>query len=143
MDSYRAEKEAVRALSYLEETPEIEPTPLSGGGGKPEAELHPLSVIVEEFNTRYGDLEWCDRDRVQRLLTEDIPRRLREHTAYDNALRHGDEQNARIEHAEALRQVFADLIEDDAILFREFHGNREFQNWLEGWMFRLTSSTGY
>ena len=43
-----------------------------------------------------------DGDRVHRLITEDIPKRVAADRAYQNAKQNSDKQNARIEHDKAL-----------------------------------------
>lgn len=56
--------------------PELEPVPTTGGGGKAEPALDRLSNIIQAFNDQFGKISWTDSDRVQRLITEDIPVRV-------------------------------------------------------------------
>jgi type I restriction enzyme R subunit len=84
---------------------EIEPVPTSGGGGKAEPELDRLSNILKTFNEQFGNIVWSDADRVHKLITEDIPARVAADTAYQNATKQRDKQNARIEHDKALARV--------------------------------------
>ena len=139
MDSYRAEKRAVQRILLSEDAPEIDPAAVEGGGGKPEPELDPLSVILREFNDLFGNIQWGDEDRVRRLISEDIPQRVRANPAYGNALRQGDPQNARIEHDAALGKVVMELMQDDAEFFRQFSDNDSFRDWLARRIFELTS----
>ena len=81
---------------------EIEPVPTTGGGHKPEPELDRLSNILKTFNDQFGNIPWTDADRVHKLITEDIPNRVAADTAYQNAKKNSDKQNARIEHDKAL-----------------------------------------
>ena len=73
MDSYRVEKQAAIKIQLPDEDAEIEPVPTAGGGRKPEPELDRLSNILKVFNDQFGNIEWTDEDRVNRLITEDIP----------------------------------------------------------------------
>ena len=57
MDSYRVEKRATQEILLADEEGEVEPVPTSRGGGLPEAELDPLSLILQHFNDRFGDVE--------------------------------------------------------------------------------------
>lgn len=54
-------------------------------GRKPDPELERLSDILRTFNDQFGNIDWTDPDRVQRLITEDIPGRVAADEAYQNA----------------------------------------------------------
>ena len=73
MDSYRVEKRAAMRIQLPDADAEIEPVPTTGGGAKAEPELDRLSNIIKAFNDQFGNVPWTDADRVQRLITEDIP----------------------------------------------------------------------
>ena len=107
MDSYRVEKQATMKIALADEDAEIDPVPTSGGGHMPEPELDLLSNIVKTFNEQWGNIDWTDADRVQRLIAEDIPARVAADGAYQNAMKNNDKQNARIEHDKALGRVMS------------------------------------
>jgi type I restriction enzyme, R subunit len=138
MDSYRVEKKATMAIQLADEDAEIEPVPTFGGGHKPEPELDRLSNIIKAFNDQFGNIRWTDSDRVHRLVTEEIPARVAADTAYQNAKRNSDKQNARIEHDKALKRVMTALINDDTELFKQFSDNESFRRWLTDTVFGLT-----
>ena len=138
MDSYRVEKKAAVSIQLADKDAEIDPVPTPGGGHRPETELDRLSNILKTFNEQFGDILWEDADRVRRLITEEIPTKVAEDTAYRNARENSDRQNARIEHDEALRRVMTTLINDDMQLFRQFTDNEGFRRWLTENVFGLT-----
>lgn len=140
MDSYRAEKLAAIRIELPDEDGSIEGVPTTGGGHKPEPELGRLSEIVKAFNDQFGNIGWTDRDRVEKMITEEIPQRLAADTAYQNARRNSDKQNARIEHDKALARVITALLSDDTELFRQFSDNDSFRRWLTHTSFELTYS---
>src|SRR5581483_4978908 len=113
MDSYRVEKQAAVRIQLPDADAEIEPVPAYGGGRKPEPELDRLSNILKTFNDQFGNIQWTDKDRVQKLITEEIPARVSADTAYQNAKKNSDRQNARIEHDKALQRVIVGLMKDD------------------------------
>src|SRR6266540_30599 len=117
---------------------EIEPVPTSGGGRKPEPELDRLSSILKTFNDQFGNIRWTDSDRVHKLITEDIPARVSADTAYQNAKKNSDKQNARIEHDKALARVMTAVLKDDTELFKQFMDNESFRRWLTDTVFGLT-----
>ncbi|APF19712.1 Restriction endonuclease, type I, EcoRI, R subunit/Type III [Caldithrix abyssi DSM 13497] len=140
MDSYRVEKQRTMKIALADEDAEIEPVPAAGGGHKAEPELDRLSNIIRQFNDQFGNIEWTDADRVHKLITEEIPAKVAADPAYQNARKHSDKQNARIEHDKALQRVMMALLQDDTELFKQFSDNESFRRWLADMVFALTYS---
>jgi len=138
MDSYRVEKRAMQKIILPDEDAEIEPVPTTGGGHRPEPELDRLSNILKVFNDHFGDIPWEDADRVRLLITETIPARVAADTAYKNAQKNSDKQNARIEHDDALLRVMTSVMKDDTELFKQFMDNEGFKRWMTDTVFGLT-----
>ncbi len=138
MDSYRVEKQAAAKIQLPDADAEIEPVPTIGGGRKPEPELDRLSNILKAFNDQFGNIPWSDADRVHKLITEDIPNRVAADTAYQNAKKSSDKQNARIEHDKALTRVMTAVLKDDTELFKQFMDNESFRRRLTDTVFALT-----
>ncbi|MCY3839444.1 MAG: DEAD/DEAH box helicase family protein, partial [Gammaproteobacteria bacterium] len=137
MESYRVEKKAVQRILLPDEDAEIEPVPTAGGGGRPEPEIDRLSNILRVFNEHFGDIPWEDADRVRQLITETIPSRVADDSAFRNARQNSDEQNARIEHDRALLRVMTSVMKDDAELFKQFMDNDGFKRWMTDTVFDL------
>ena len=137
MESYRVEKKAARSILLPDEDAEIEPVPTAGGGGRPDPEIDRLSNILRVFNEHFGDVPWEDADRVRELITETIPSRVADDSAFRNARRNSDEQNARIEHDRALLRVMTSVMKDDAELFKQFMDNDGFKRWMTDTVFDL------
>ncbi len=145
MDSYRAEKQAIQKIMLPDEDAEVEPVPAIGGGHLPEPELDRLSNILRAFNDLFGDIYWDDADRVRQLITQTIPSRVAEDTAFKNAQQNSDKENARIEHDKALLRVMTSVMKDDTELFKQFMDNQSFKRWLTDTVFGLAyeqASTG-
>jgi type I restriction enzyme R subunit len=138
MDSYRVEKQAAVKFQLPDTDAEIEPVPTSGGGHKPEPELDRLSNILKTFNDQFGNISWTDTDRVHCLITEEIPSKVSADSAYQNARKNSDKQNARIEHDKALERIMNAVLKDDTELFRQFSDNESFRRWLTDTVFALT-----
>jgi len=86
------------------------------------------------------DSPWTDADRVRKLITEEIPARVAADSAYQNARKYSDKQNARVEHDKALLRVMTALLKDDTELFKQFSDNESFRRWLTDMVFALTYS---
>ena len=78
------------------------------------------------------------RDRVLRLITETIPSRVAQDTAFKNAQENSDRENARIEHDNALLRVMMAVMKDDTQLFKKFMDDPDFKQWVADTSFRLT-----
>lgn len=138
IDSYRAEKHATRKIQLPDEDGSIEPIPMDASGFKKEPELDQLSNIIKNFNELFGNINWTDADRVEKLITKDIPERVSADVAYQNARKNSDKQNARIELNKALQRVMTDVLNDDTELFKQFSSNDSFKSWLENMIFDVT-----
>jgi len=138
MDSYRVEKMRTLEIQLPDEDGTIGSIPIGGPGGKPEPEMDMLSNILRAFNEQFGNIDWTDKDRVHKLITEDIPQRVSADNAYRNAIKNSDKQNARIEHDKALVRVMTALLKDDTELFKQFSDNESFRRWLTDTVFALT-----
>ena len=138
MDSYRVEKQAVQDLQLPDEDAEIGPVPTEGGGQKPEPEMDHLSNIIKDFNERFGNIEWKDQDKIEKVISEELPFKVASDRAYQNAMANSDEQNARIEHDKALERAMTDLLADHTELFKQFSDNDSFSRWLSEIIFAAT-----
>lgn len=138
MDSYRVEKQAVAKIQLPDADAEIEPVPMTGGGRKAEPELDRLSNILKTFNDQFGNIPWTHADRVHKMITEEIPAKVAADSAYQNAMKNSDKQNARIEHDKALARVMTALLKDDTELFKQFSDNDSFRKWLTDTIFSIT-----
>ena len=137
LDSYRVEKQAMQRIMLPDQDAEIDPVPGDGGGRRGEPELDRLSNILRTFNEHFGDIRWEDADRVRQLIIQTIPERVREDTAFRNAQRNSDRQNARIEHDRALLRVMTAVMRDDTELFKQFMDNDSFKRWMTDTVFSL------
>ena len=137
MDSYRVEKRAMQEIIPEDEDTEIDLVPGVGEGGKGEVEIDRLSVIIGQFNDLFGDIGWADADRVHQMITETIPTRAAEDTAFQNARKNSDRENTRIEHGKALQRVMMAIMKDDTELFKQFMDNPDFKRWLGDTVFGL------
>ena len=70
----------------------------------------------------------------------DIPNRVAADTAFQNAKKHSDRQNARIEHDKAQGRVMTAVLKDDTELFKQFSDNPAFRRWLADTVFSMTYS---
>ena len=140
MDSYRVEKQAVQDIQLPDKDAEIDPVPTSGGGQTPDPEMDRLSNIVRDFNDRFGNIEWKDADKIERVIFEELPSKVAADKAFQNAVANSGKQNARIEHDKALEGAIIERLSDDTELFKQFSDNESFRKWLSEMVFAITYS---
>lgn len=97
-----------------------------------------MSHIVRAFNDQFGNIEWKDKDKIDKVIAEEIPAKVAADKAYQNAIQNSDKQNARIEHDNALQRIMLDLIADHTELFKLFSDNPGFKKWLSDTIFQTT-----
>ena len=128
MDSYRAEKKAMQAILLEDADAEIDPVPSEGNGGQREAELDLLSNIIASFNDLFGGIEWKDKDRAGKMITEHIPAQAGKDPAFRNAREHSDRDNARVEYTAAVKRVIIRMMKDNTQFFKHFMDNPDFKH---------------
>jgi type I restriction enzyme, R subunit len=138
MDSYRVEVRTAMSIALADQDAEIAPVPTSGGGRMGEPELDRLSNIIKIFNEQFGNIDWKDADKIRQVIAEEIPAKVAADRAYQNAMKHSDKQNARIEHDKALQRVLVELLADHTELFKQFSDNPAFKKWLGDTIFSVT-----
>ena len=120
----------------------VDPVPSSGGGGAGEADIDKLSVIIKTFNDLFGNISWKDEDKIRKVIVEEIPARVAQDKAYQNARANSDKQNAKLEHDRALNRVVLEMLSDHTELFKQFSDNANFKRWLTDMVFDATYHSG-
>lgn len=129
-DQLRIVEQEAAKISLENENAEIAPVPTGNGAvGKKEPDLVKLSDILEEFNQRYGGVDWEYPDKVKKDIDE-LPKELAENESFANAVLHADESTVQIEGNDALQQIIVKNMAARSELFRIFLENQEFQNFL-------------
>jgi type I restriction enzyme R subunit len=138
MDSYRAEVQQSMKLTLPDADAEIGPVPTSDGGQVAEPHVDYLSNIIKSFNDRFGNIDWEDKDRIRRVITDELPAKVRADRAYRNAMKNSSKSAARLEHDRALEKVVIGMLSDHTELFKQFSDNPSFKKWLADTIFAVT-----
>lgn len=142
MDSYRVEARDTLSMVLEDADAVVSPVPLASAGAKADPEIERLSAIVKAFNDLFGDIDWKDEDKILKVITEEIPARVAQDKAYQNAQAYSDQQNARLESDNALSRVVLDMLSDHTELYRLFSQNSRFKRWLGDVVFERTYQRG-
>lgn len=134
-DKYRIVKEEERAIELENKDTEVAPIPVGTGGGKPQPEMDALSSIVKDFNDTYGNIEWKNRDEVQRQI-EELPSRIANSVDFVNAVRNGDKQVAQITFNDDIINIVAGMLEEKTEFVQTYFANPDFQNFVNARVFQ-------
>ena len=136
MESYRAEKQATTKIVLADEDAEIDPIQAERSGGIQETLLEPLSVIIDEFNKRWGSF-FSDPEQAAELIKA-MPEKVKKDTAYQNAKMYSDRQNAQVEHDAALKRQVVAMLRCNTEFYKKYTEDPDFQQWLNGEIFKET-----
>ena len=138
-DKYRIVKEEERSIALDNENSNVNPIPVGTGGGKPQPEMDALSSIVKDFNDTYGNIEWKNRDEVQRQI-EELPARIATSVDFVNAVRNGDKQVAQITFNDDIINIVAGMLEEKTEFVQTYFANPDFQNFVNARVFQAAVS---
>ena len=137
LDSYRLEAQECMSIKLEDADSEVSPVPAGKTGHIVNPEMDLLSIILNDFNDMFGNINWNDADNVRRQILE-IPDMVAKDERYQNAMKNSDEQNARMESERALQQVIFAIMADNMELFKQFQDNPSFKKWLSDLVFNMT-----
>ncbi len=138
IDSYRVQAQASIRVILPDANSEIPSVTTQGIRSLPESKLDRLSNILRSFNEHFGNIEWKDADKIRKLISKEIPKKVAADKKYMNAMKNSDKQNARIEHDLALDRVIVEFLPNNAELYKSFNENPAFKNWLRETSFTAT-----
>ncbi len=137
MDSYRVSKQQSAKIDLASETAGIYPIPVSEGGSLAEKVFDSLEAIIVAFNKRHGDIEWTDRDKVNKILFHDIPEQLQEDQETLATLHNSDKQNAKISIDKKIFDVIQDLMFSHTELYKKFVDDADFKHRYQDFIFDI------
>lgn len=138
-DKYRIVKEEERRIVLENEDAEVAPVPVGQGTGKPAPEMEALSNIVKDFNEQFGNIDWKNRDEVQRQINE-LPERIADSVDFANAVKNGDSQVAQITFNDDMIAIVAAMLEEKTEFVQTYFGNKDFQNFVNARVYQAVVS---
>ncbi|MBN2896133.1 MAG: type I restriction endonuclease subunit R [Campylobacterales bacterium] len=135
MDSYRLSRDKKTDIGLNDEDGVVDPAPVEPGGGKGGGERDSLESILKAFNVRFGDIKWADPDKVNQILTQDIPQSLQSDGAMLNTMKNSDRQNAKIALDKRLQEVMQNLMFTHTEIFKKFVDDDSFQKRYQEFIF--------
>ncbi len=137
LDSYRLEAQESMSIKLEDADAEVAPVPAGSAGHIVNPEMDLLSIILNDFNDMFGNIDWKEPDNIRRQIIA-IPDMVAKDEKYQNAMKNSDKQNARMESERALQQVIFSVMADNMELFKQFQDNPSFKKWLSDMVFNMT-----
>ena len=133
--SVRPSRQGRMKIVLDDEGPELEPIPTAGGNvGITITEKDTLENILGEFNKRFGDIKWNEPDKVEKVLTKDIPEILKQDHGVNNA---PDRQNAKEVSNKKLKNEIKKLMMTQTEIYKKYMQDSEFQKKYEDYVFDM------
>ncbi len=128
MDSYRPAKQGTENIMVQDDPGFVTPIPVGVGGGKSAPELDTLENILNTFNQRFGDIDWTDKDKVNEILTQQIPADMKADGKIMDAINTSpDKQNAKISSDKKVEELMQQYLFTQTEIFKKFSGDKDFQ----------------
>lgn len=128
MDSYRPSKFGTEKINLVEEPGAVAPIPVTVGGGKVENDFDTLENILQIFNHRFGDVDWTDKDKVNQILTQQIPAAMKaDQRIMDAITTSPDKQNAKISSDNKVEELMQQYLFSQTEIFKKFTTDLDFQ----------------
>jgi type I restriction enzyme R subunit len=131
MDSYRPSKQGTEKIKLGDGIGVVAPIPVDVRGGQAEVDLDTLENIVNAFNLRFGDIEWSDKDKVNKFLMEQVPADIFADKNLVDSISvskdNHDRQNAKITSDKKLDEVMQQYLFTQTEIFKKFTQDKDFQ----------------
>lgn len=134
-DSYRVQlvkSEDIR----LEGNGELLPSNADGSSKTQEAELQELSSIIQEFNEKYGNIEWGEDDKIAETL-QNIKDDIVKDSDFIDYSKNSDKQNLKIEFERLLQDKMQEIIDTNFLLYKQFSDDARFKQMITQKMFNI------
>lgn len=139
-DKYRIVKQEERKIDLEDKDTGVDPVQATSAAKVQQKDMETLHDILDEFNQRYGNIEWLNRDKVKQQI-EQLPDMVASDQAFQNAARHSDVQTAMLQCGNTLMMMVARLMQENTEFARTFFDNKDFQNMITQEVFHKAYST--
>ena len=128
MESYRPTKQGTEKISLVEDPGFVAPIPVGVSGAQSENEFDTLENILKSFNQRFGDIDWSDKDKVNEILTQQIPADMKKDERIMDAINTSpDKQNAKISSDKKVEELMQQYLFTQTEIFKKFSTDADFQ----------------
>ena len=135
MDSYRPIKQGKDEIILDDDTGILYPIPDKNVGGIREPELDTLENILKTFNQRFGDIDWTDKDKVNEILTKQIPDAIKKDAKLMNNIIYSDRKDAKELSDKKVDYLMQQYLSTQIEIYKKFSTDPEFKKQYEDFIF--------
>ena len=104
--------------------------------------METLEQIIQAFNHRFGDVEWTDKDKVNKILTEQLPAEMKADGDTINTMKYSDKQNAKIYSDRKIEEMMQQYLFSHTEIFKKFTQDKDFQRRYKEFIFDTLWAAG-
>lgn len=142
MDSYRPIEKGKDEIILDEGAGILYPIPDKNGGGIKEPELDTLENILKIFNQRFGDIDWTDKDKVNEILTKQIPDDIKKDAKLMNNIIYSDRKDAKELSDKKVDYLMQQYLSTQIEIYKKFSTDSEFKKRYEDFVFDTITQQG-
>jgi len=131
IESYRVQQTGKGKISLSRGVGEVSPIGPKEIYNLPQAELEPLSQIIQELNEHFG----TDFSEDDKLCIRELEQRLAESTALEASVRVNPPENARLTFDHVVNDLLQGMIDGHFKFYKQVNDDPEFSKVLLDWLF--------
>jgi len=130
MESYKIDRLGTTKIILSDDEGNIEPIPVSTGGGISDKNYDTLGHIVSDFNKRFGNIDWgadVNAEEAEKIIFEQIPEKMKANISMLKSIINSDKDNAKITSDENVQDLMQSLMFTHTEVYKKFTKDPDFK----------------
>ncbi|NFG24546.1 type I restriction endonuclease subunit R [Clostridium botulinum] len=130
MESYKIDRLGTTKIILSDDEGNIEPIPVSTGGGISDKSYDTLGHIVSDFNKRFGNIDWgadVNAEEAEKIIFEQIPEKMKANMSMLKSIINSDKDNAKITSDENVQDLMQSLMFTHTEVYKKFTKDPDFK----------------
>lgn len=130
MESYKIDRLGTTKIILSDDEGNIEPIPVSTGGGISDKNYDTLGHIVSDFNKRFGNIDWgadVNAEEAEKIIFEQIPGKMKANISMLKSIINSDKDNAKITSDENVQDLMQSLMFTHTEVYKKFTKDPDFK----------------
>ncbi|WP_017416242.1 type I restriction endonuclease subunit R [Clostridium tunisiense] len=130
MESYKIDRLGTTKITLSDDEGNIEPIPVSTGGGISDKNYDTLGHIVSDFNKRFGNIDWgadVNAEEAEKIIFEQIPEKMKANISMLKSIINSDKDNAKITSDENVQDLMQSLMFTHTEVYKKFTKDPDFK----------------
>ncbi|MBU3214793.1 DEAD/DEAH box helicase family protein [Clostridium estertheticum] len=130
IESYKIDRLGTTKITLVDVEGNIEPIPVSTGGGISDKNYDTLGHIVSDFNKRFGNINWgedVNPEEAEKIIFEQIPEKMKTNMKMLKSIINSHKDNAKITTDEEVKDVMESLMFTHTEVYKKFTKDPDFK----------------